>query len=233
MRSLFGEGGKSVIRLGYGMAFDTISSFQVTAAAGRIPGLVQSCTTSYSATAGSFNSITAGCVNSPDINKTVAGGFPTQLPAPSVKPSSLLTPPQQLRTNSPPITVFAPEMQLPTVHEWNFSLQRELPWGLVAQAAYIGRRGQYLFMAYDINQVNPDKILPSFLIMQQNRAKGCAPSGTGCPAGMTGVAPPLLSQLQTQGGLSATAATGFLNSATTISELDISGALKTTRSDSS
>src|SRR6185312_9780793 len=87
MRSLFGESGKSVIRLGYGIAFDTISSFQVTAAAGRIPGLVQSCTTSYSTTTSSFSSITAGCVNSPDINKTVAGGFPTQLPAPSVKPS--------------------------------------------------------------------------------------------------------------------------------------------------
>ena len=224
MRTLFGDSSKSVIRLGYGIAFDTISSFQVTAAAGRIPGLVQSCTTSFSASAGAFTSITPGCVNSPDINKTLAGGFPTQLPAPSAKPSSLLRPPQQLRTNSPPITVFAPEMQQPTVHEWNFSLQRELPWGLVAQAAYIGRRGQYLFMAYDINQVNPDNIIPSFLVMQQNRAKGCTPSGTGCPAGVTGVAPPLLSQLQTLGGLSATAAAGFLNSATTINELDINGA---------
>jgi len=115
-------------------------------------------------------------------------------------------------------------MQLPTVHEWNLSIQRELPWGLVGQASYIGRRGQYLFMAYDINQVNPDRILPSFLIMQQNRAKGCTPAGTGCPAGVTGVAPPLLSQLQTQGGLSATAAASFLNSSTTTSELDINGA---------
>ena len=141
-----------------------------------------------------------------------------------MKPSSLLTPPQQLRTNSPPITVFAPEMQLPTVHEWNLSMQRELPWGLVGQASYIGRRGEHLFMAYDINQVNPDRIIPSFLIMQQNRAKGCTPAGTGCPAGVTGVAPPLLSQLQTQGGLSATAAASFLNSTTTTSELDINGA---------
>jgi hypothetical protein len=224
MRTLFGDSSKSVIRLGYGIAFDTISSFQVTAAAGRIPGLVQSCTTSYNANAGAFASITAGCVNSPDINKTVAGGFPTQLPAPSVKPSSLLTPPQQLRTNSPPITVFAPKMQLPTVHEWNFSVQRELPWGLVAQASYIGRRGQYLFMAYDINQTNPDKILPSFLIMQQNRAKGCTPNGTGCPAGVTGVTPPLFSQLQTQGGLTATQAASFINSTTSVNELDINGA---------
>ena len=224
MRTLFGDSSRSVIRLGYGMAFDTISSFQVTAAAGRIPGLVQSCTTSYNAAASAFTSITAGCVNSPDINKTVAGGFPTELPAPSVKPSSLLTPPQQLRTNAPPITVFAPKMQLPTVHQWNFSMQRELPWGLVAEASYIGRRGQHLFMAYDINQTNPDQILPSFLIMQQNRAKGCTPNGTGCPAGATGVTPPLFNQLQTLGGLSATAAASFINSTTTISELDINGA---------
>jgi len=224
MRSFFGETGKSVIRLGYGIAFDTISSFQVTAAAGRIPGLVQSCTTSYNASAAAFTSITKGCVNSPDINKTLAGGFPTQLPAPSAKPSEFLTPKQQLRLNSPPITVFAPKMQLPTVHEWNFSIQRELPWGVVAQAAYIGRRGEHLFMAYDINQVNPGSIIPSFLVMQQNRAKGCTPNGTSCPAGVTGVTPPLFNQLQTQGGLTATAAANFINSTTTVNELDINSA---------
>src|SRR5205807_1174130 len=129
LHTLFGGNSKSVIRLGYGIAFDTISSFQVTAAAGRIPGLVQSCTTTFP-----FTSITSGCVNSPNINNTVAGGFPTQLPAPSVKPSSFFTPPQQLRSNAPSnITVFAPQMKLPTVHEWNVSFQRELPGGFVMQ----------------------------------------------------------------------------------------------------
>ncbi|MGH9930955.1 MAG: carboxypeptidase regulatory-like domain-containing protein [Pyrinomonadaceae bacterium] len=219
LHRLFGDSSKSVIRLGYGIAFDTISSFQVTAAAGRIPGLVQSCTTTFP-----FTSITAGCVNSPDVNKTIAGGFPSLLPAPSVQPSTLLTPPQQLRTNSPPITVFAPKMQLPTVHEWNFSFQRELPGGLVMQAAYIGRRGEHLFMARDINQINATAIVPSFLIMQQNRARGCTAAGTACPAGVTGVTPPLLAQLQTQGGLSASAAASFLNSSTTTGELDINSA---------
>ncbi len=223
LHTLFGDG-KSVIRLGYGIAFDTISSFQVTAAAGRIPGLVQSCTTSYNTAASAFTTITAGCVNSPNINNTVAGGFPTQLPAPSFKPSTLLTPPQQLRTNSPPITVFDPHMNLPTVHEWNFGIQRELPGGFVVQASYIGRRGERLFMAYDANQVNPTSIIPSFLIMQQNRRNGCTPAGTGCPAGVTGVTPPLLTQLQSQGGLSATASASFLNSSTTTGELDINGA---------
>jgi outer membrane receptor protein involved in Fe transport len=109
LHTLFGDGSKSVIRAGYGLAFDTISSFQVTAAAGRIPGLVQSCTTTFP-----FTTITNGCVNSPDVNKTVAGGFPTQLPAPSVKPSTFFTPPLQTRTNAPPITVFDPHMNLPT-----------------------------------------------------------------------------------------------------------------------
>jgi hypothetical protein len=41
---------------------------------------------------------------------------------------------------------------------------------------------------------------------------------------VTGVTPPLLGQLQTQGGLSATSAASFLNSSTTTSELDINGA---------
>jgi len=115
-------------------------------------------------------------------------------------------------------------MHLPTVHEWNISVQRELPAGFVVQAAYIGRRGERLFMAYDANQVNSDSIVPSFVIMQRNRAKGCAPDGTGCPAGVTGVTPPLLGLLQTSGGLSPTAAAGFLNSGTTTSELDINSA---------
>jgi Carboxypeptidase regulatory-like domain/TonB-dependent Receptor Plug Domain len=220
LRSLFGGNSKSVIRLGYGIAFDTISSFQVTAAAGRIPGLVQTCTTVFP-----FSTITNGCVNSSSITKTVASGFPTELPAPSVKPSAFFTPPQQLRNAAPAnITVFAPEMKLPTVHEWNLGIQRELPWGLVAQAAYIGRRGEHLFMAYDINQVNADPLVPSFLIMQQNRAKGCTAVGTGCAGGVT---PPLLSQLTTafvQTGQTQTAATtsatNFINSSNTVTDLN-------------
>src|SRR5204862_6122352 len=153
------------------------------------PGRVQSCTTSFNSSAGtpSFNSITAGGVLPSTINNTVAGGFPTQMSAPTVKPSSLFTPPQQLRANAPPITVFDPHMNLPTVHEWNVSIQRELQRGFVMQASYIGRRGERLFMAYDANQINSDSIVPSFLMLQQNRAKGCLPSGASAGTCTTGV----------------------------------------------
>ena len=225
MHSLFGGNSASVIRMGYGIAFDTISSFQVTAAAGRVPGLVQSCTTSYSGSLGAFAPITAGCVSSPNINNTVAGGFPQQLPAPSVRPSTLLTPVQLLRTNSPPITVFAPQMKLPTVHEWNISFQRELPWGLVMQAAYVGRRGEHLFMAYDINQINPGPILSSFLMLRANeRLANCLPSGAArfpsdptkpCVPAFTSAQIPLLAA-----GVSGINAS-FVNSTTSQGEFDI------------
>src|SRR5215813_4390870 len=112
--------------------------------------------------------------------------LPRQLPAvfrPNcplpAKPSTFFTPPQQLRNAAPSnITVFAPRMQLPTVHEWNFGIQRELPGGFVMQASYIGRRGEHLFMAYDKNQIKVEPILDSFLKLQaNNRAPNCLPSG--------------------------------------------------------
>lgn len=218
LKTLFGGNSSSVIRLGYGIAFDTISSFQVTAAAGRTPGLVQSCTTTFP-----FTTITNGCVNSPDVNKTVAGGFPTLLPAPTVKPSTFFTPPVQTRTNAPPITVFAPEMQLPTVHEWNLGIQRELPGGFVMQAAYIGRRGEHLFMAYDINQIRVEPILDSFLKLQaNNKLANCLPSGATrpsapgpCVPAFTAAQIPLLAA-----GVSGINAT-FVNSTTTQGELNV------------
>jgi hypothetical protein len=218
LRTLFGGSGESVIRAGYGIAFDTISSFQVTAAAGRTPGLVQSCTTTFP-----FTTITNGCVNSPDVNKTVAGGFPQLLPPPTVKPSTFFTPPVQTRTNAPPITVFAPEMKLPTVHEWNFGIQRELPGGFVMQAAYIGRRGERLFMAYDINQIKVEPILDSFLRLQaNNRLANCLPSGATrpnapgpCVPAFTAAQIPLLAANVT--GINA----AFVNSTTTQGELNV------------
>jgi hypothetical protein len=234
LHRLFGDASKSVIRLGYGIAFDTISSFQVTAVSGKIPGLVQTCTSSFSRTSNpqAFNSITAGCASSPAIftslNSTIAGGFPTLLPPPTRQPSTFLTPALQLLTNAPAATVFAPHMQLPTVHQWNLSMQRELPWGLVMEAGYIGRRGQYLFMAYDANTINPGPILPSFLIMQRNVSNNCKPDGSGTldttkPACAGPVTPPLLGQL-TAAGLSATAAADVLNQSATLTDLQFNAA---------
>ncbi len=199
---------KTVVRAGYGIAFDPISTFQVTAVAGKVPGLVTFCSSTVGGTT------TPGCASVPDLR--IAQGFPLELPPPTAKPSSSFTPPPQTRSNSPTFTSFDPDLKLPTVHQWNLSIQRELPSGIVFQIGYVGRRGIRLYRAYDLNQINADPIMGSFLAMQQNRSLGCRPDGTNCPSGVTGVAVPIVAS----GILSA----AFVNSTTTISDLDLNAA---------
>ena len=208
LRGIFGGTGQSAIRAGYRIAYDPISTFQVTAAAGRVPGLLLTC----SSTVG--GATTPGCTPAPNV--TIGNGFPVVLPPPTLRPSSFLNLPVQLSSNAPPITVFDPNLKLPQVHQWSLSFQRELPFKMVMQAAYVGRRGMHLLFAGDRNQINADPILPDFLIMQRNIALGCAASGTGCPTGVTGTTPSLVSS----GVLTA----AFVNSTTTLNELQLNAA---------
>jgi len=177
LKTLFGKAGQSAIRAGYRIAYDPISTFQVTAAAGRVPGLLVTCSSVVG------GATTPGCAAAPNV--TIGNGFPNELPAPTIKPSAFFNSPLQLFTNAPPITVFAPEMKLPTVHQWSLSFQRELPLKMVMQAAYVGRRGTHLFFAGNRNQINADPILPSFLLLQENMRRGCLPAGTGALPGFT------------------------------------------------
>jgi hypothetical protein len=154
-------------------------------------------------------------------DRTIAQGFPTSLSPPATRPSSFLTPPLLLNNNAPSITTFAPELKLPTVHQWNLSFQRELPGDFVMQAAYIGRRGLRLLMAYDINQINADPILGSFLRLQANNERAnCLPSGASrstsqpaCVPAFTAAQIPLLTA-----GVSGINA-AFVNSTTVQSQL--------------
>lgn len=218
LKTVFGSNDRSVIRLGYGLAFDPLSTFQVTAVAGRVPGLLLTC----SAIPGG----TTPCGTVPDVRLGQTGqNFPTTFSPPNVTPSSQLTPPLQNYGTAPPLTVFAPQLKLPTVHEWSLSFQRELPGGFVMQAAYIGRRGTRLFRGYDINQINADPILPSFLLMQQNVRNNCLPDGSGnlsstqtvpCVNPVRATAIPLLN--------SGIISSSFSNSSTSVSDLILNGA---------
>jgi hypothetical protein len=82
---------------------------------------------------------------------------------------------------------------------------------MVLQVAYVGNRGERLYTGLDLNQVNAAPILPQFLTMQANVKAGCAPAGTGCPAGVTGQSIPLVNS----GILTA----AFVNSSATITDL--------------
>ena len=224
-QAFLGAGRRSVFRVGYRMAFDTISSFQITAAAGRVPGLITSCSSSFP-----FTAITAGCSPVTTPNATLSG-FQRQLAAPTGKPLDGLRATLQLNSNSPTLTVFAPNMKIPTVHQWSLSFQRELPGGFAMQAAYIGRRGTRLFNSYNINQIGSGPILGSFLQLRQNFRNNCNPNGVGTRPSSTGpcVNPiagsqiPLIAQLVSS-GLTQTAADTFVNSANVRGDLDLNAA---------
>jgi len=200
-----GAEGKTVIRAGWGIAFDPISSFQVTAVAGKVPGLVFNCSALPGGTT------TPGCATVPDVR--IGQGFPNYLTPPTTQPAAQLTPPAQLLSNAPSMIAFEPNLKLQTVHEWDFTIQRQLPKEFLLEVGYIGKRGMRLLRAYDLNQINADPILPSFLTMQKNVAAGCQPDGTGCS---NGTPVPIV----TSGAVPAS----FVNSSTTKTDLSQNGA---------
>lgn len=212
-----GKSAKFVIRSGYGIAFDPISSFQVTAVMGRPPGLISTCTATVDTPP------IAGCVGVPS-GVRVAEGFPQLLPAPTTKPSSFFTLTPTLLSNSPPVAVFDPKLQMPTVHQWNLNTQYELPGGFVAQAAYVGRRGTHLMRAYDINQIDAAPILGDFRAMQANVAKGCNPDGLNCPSGQTGQLISIVNYPSIFGGPRGPLAQAFVNAGQTVTDLQQNGA---------
>ncbi len=187
---------KTVVRAGYGIAFDTVNTFMVTAEGGKVPGAVLQ-----------LRPIVSGRLGSVVSNLSTLAGTPT------VKPSSQFSPPIAAFGTAPDTGAFDPNLKLPTVHEWSLTIQRELPAEFVVQVGYVGKHGTHLFRGYDLNQIRADQpgFLQSFLIAQNNLKLGCKADGTGCPAGVTGVPPVLLEQLS---GCTAGLTCSFLNGST-------------------
>ena len=189
---------KTVIRSGYGIAYDPLSTFQVTSIAGFVPGLVTR---------------TQPLATAVDANKRIADGFPLQLAPPTTKPSNFYAPAIARQGTAPSLGAFDQKIGLPTSHDWNINIQRELPFGIVAQVGYVGKRGTHLLRGYNLNQsrMNAD-VIGSFNRLKANQAAGCTNRalGTGCAAGYAASPVGILLQLSTE---------AFLNSAATTTDL--------------
>ncbi|MCX6603290.1 MAG: TonB-dependent receptor [Acidobacteria bacterium] len=201
-----GGSSKTVIRTGYTMAFDPIATFQVTSVASAVPGQIYRCTSTVGGAS------TAGCASVPDVRLSQ---FPNQLPPPTAKPSSQLTPALATQNTAPPARIFDPNLKLPAVHMWNLTIQRDLGKSYIGSVGYVGRRGTRLYRSWDVNQIDAKPILPSFLAMQRNVGigGGCRPDGTlaNGSACAGAVAVPLIQQ-----GIINSA---FANSAASITDL--------------
>lgn len=209
---------KTAVRAGYGWLFDTISTFQITSIAGKIPGFIENCVNNIS-TAGVL-STTAGCNAPAGTANRINQGFPTSVPAPSLTPSGFLTPPAQAFNLAPSVGAFDPNLKNPSVHEWDLTIQRELPAHFVGEIGYVGKRGTHLYRAYDLNQMSTNQpgFLASFLTAQQNVFNGCRPDGSNCPVGVTGVVPTLLMNLT---GSTFGSAGSFINSSTSVNNFKL------------
>jgi hypothetical protein len=195
---------KTSVRAGYSWLFDTLSTFQITAMGGKVPGFLLNCITTISS-AGAATT-TSGCTLPNGITPTgnnanaagrISTGFPVTVPVPATTPSVALTAPIQAVSGAPAVGAFDPNIKNPSVHEWDLTIQRELPKHFVAEIGYIGKRGTHLYRAYDLNQVsvNGPGFLNAFNIGVHNRALGCRVDGTGCPVGAVGQSPALLLQM--------------------------------------
>ena len=140
--------GEQVIRGNYRMAFDRINTFLASSAIFQsIPGI----TTTISNTA--FGQ---------------AGGRLRQgLPnlAPTASPESLVQPPSPTTTT---MRVFDSTFQTPITHGWAITYQRQLFKQTLVEVAYVGRRANHLFGAYNVNQAEifSNGFLEAFRIVQ-------------------------------------------------------------------
>jgi len=191
---------KTSVRAGYSWLFDTLSTFQVTAIAGKVPGFLLNCVTTIN-TAGAATT-SAGCALPNGITPTgntarISTGFPVSVPNPITTPSVALTQPVQSVSGAPAVGAFDQNIKNPSVHEWDLTIQRELPKHFVAEIGYIGKRGTHLYRAYDLNQVstNGAGFLSDFNIATTNRQLGCLPDGTSTATCTTGQTPAVLLNL--------------------------------------
>ncbi|HJT68077.1 MAG TPA: carboxypeptidase regulatory-like domain-containing protein [Pyrinomonadaceae bacterium] len=53
------------------------------------------------------------------------------------------------------VSTVTPNLHNPKTYVWNLGVQRQLPWGMVWDVAYVGSRGLHLFLNEELNPVNP------------------------------------------------------------------------------
>ena len=127
-----GNDGKSVLRGNYRMAYDRINTFVLSSNIFQsIPGITTSVVNTAFGQAGG----------------RISQGLPSLQPI--ITPEAFLQPPS-VSTSS--IRVVDPAFQTPMTHGWAITYQHAVFRNSVFEIAYVGRRAEHLFGAYNVNQ---------------------------------------------------------------------------------
>lgn len=153
---LFGEGGQTVFRGGFSMAYtrEGINTFQ--SINGSNPGGQLDASRTIS-----LNNLAPGTL--------LRSGGPQSGPfAPPPFPDAITFPLTPIPTNS--VNGFTPNPELGYVQSWTFGIQREITKDTVFEARYVGNRSHKLWRQYDLNEENviENGFLDEFKLAQAN-----------------------------------------------------------------
>ncbi|MEO6212808.1 MAG: TonB-dependent receptor, partial [Vicinamibacterales bacterium] len=140
--------GRSVLRGNYRMAFDRLNTFVLSSNIFQsIPGITTTVTNTAFGQAGG----------------RLRQGLPSLQP--TATPESFLQPPAASNNS---IRVVDPNLQTPITHGWAITYQRQLFSQTLFEIAYVGRRAEHLFGAYNVNQAEifSNGFLDAFKIVQ-------------------------------------------------------------------
>ncbi|HEX8560154.1 MAG TPA: hypothetical protein VF668_18805, partial [Pyrinomonadaceae bacterium] len=154
LHALFGNGGQSVLRGGYSVAFVREGTNVASSILAANPGASVSVTRSVA-----LGNLTPGTLlRNLDASSSLADS--PGAPSFPLKSSSV----------NDSINVFDPNLKLGQVRSWTFGFQRELTKDTVFEARYVGNRGVDLWRQYNINEVNTleSGFFSEFLLAQQN-----------------------------------------------------------------
>ncbi len=152
---LFGEGGQTVLRGGYSIAFNREGINTFLSILGGNPG---------------------GTIS---VNRNVSLRNLGTLPVLLRETDRLAPPPFPNAPNFPnggiitdAVNAFNPNLQLGYVQSWSFGLQREIDRDTVIEARYVGTRGVKLWQQFNLNEINiiENGFLNEFRLAQNNMA---------------------------------------------------------------
>lgn len=174
---VFGNGGQSVFRGGYSIAYNRDGIFTIVAPLSNNPGLTIDATRNMG-----LGNLVGGTLGSLPLllRETNRLGAPAFSATPDYN---------NLGGIANSVRTFDPNLKVPYVQSWSFGWQREINRDTVVEARYVGNRGSRFLSTYNLNEVNivENGYLAEFKIAQANLLANQA-AGRGSTFAFTGVA---------------------------------------------